>query len=419
MPPILLRYLGILSLGLTVACGGALSLSPLPSQGGPGWIELESPHFVLWAGVPAARAQKALRLLEQRRELLLGIMKPGEIRSRTLAVLLPSQEEMQVIWPDAGAFALSRDNPAFQPLVVFAADSLELTIGHELAHAISFSIVKNQPRWFSEGLASFFESSEPSEKRGTVAIGYPSRLLLQMVRVYDILPSAKLLACREMSCSKSPKFYATSWLLFSYLLGNHHERFGIYMGLLNQATSMSDLDRAWRRVFPELTPARLDLALADFISSGQIAVLQRPLPTGEHPITERPLRDADVLAVRSLLFWCARQRDATLASIDAALAAEPLQPLALMVNAFTRGTYPLEVARATAAAHPDDWRAALFLARALDGEDESINQRVCELSEDDAELCRLEPEVPEKPEEPAAPEVPAAPTAPTPPGPAR
>lgn len=184
-------------------------------------------------------------------------------------------------------------------------------------------------------------------------------------------------------------FYATSWLLFSYLLNERYDQFSRYMQYLNEHPH-GDPDEAWRAAFPGLTPAELDATLPMWIRSGGVRLPRIAVTTQEFPAVERRLVDADVLAARSMLTLRFKHDEAAARTLsEAALALDPTHLLARLVEtSITQGIEP-DDARATAAAHPDDWRAWRLVTLALNRQPEgkAAYERMCKLSDNAADGC--------------------------------
>jgi hypothetical protein len=110
----------------------------------------------------------------------------------------------------------------------------------------------------------------------------------------------------------------------------------------------------------------------------------------QFPVTERSLGDADALAARSWLrLRFTRDHAAARGDAEAALALDRTHILAWLVEAaLTRSIGPGD-ARATAAAHPDDWRALRLVELALHGtpEGDAALHRLCAMTADAAPEC--------------------------------
>ncbi len=129
--------------------------------------------------------------------------------------------------------------------------------------------------------------------------------------------------------------------------------------------------RAWAEALPQLPLDTVDGELRQWLAYGKVGVSQFDIDLVEPAVTERALTDADALAVRALL------RYGVGGDLEAALAADPTELLARLVQAST-GPIPLDAARATAAAHPDDWRAWWLVVRAAPG-DVDARDKLCGL----------------------------------------
>jgi hypothetical protein len=153
--------------------------------------------------------------------------------------------------------------------------------------------------------------------------------------------------------------------------------------------------QAWREAFPDLPPDKLDRELLDWWLAGASVRLPRiPITVRNVPVTERTLGEPDVLAVRSWLhFLFTKGTEAQLRDAEAALAMDRTNVLARLVEAATTHSITPEDARATAAAHPTDWRALRLVESALYGtpEGDAARARVCSMSANTVLECRRAP----------------------------
>src|SRR5262249_35743774 len=140
---------------------------------------------------------------------------------------------------------------------------------------------------------------------------------------------------------------------------------------------------AWRDAFPDLSPERLDAELTEWLRTGKVRVPQIDVTVREVRATVRKLGDADALAVRSWLrYRSTAENAAALHDADAALALDRTNVLARIVATTLTHAITPDDARATAAAHADDWRALRLVGRALNGTPEADQAflRMCALS---------------------------------------
>lgn len=378
--------------GLAVAGCGAV-VPKLPSEGGPQWREIQSEHFTLWTDASSSRGRKLVQEMEARRQVMARAMGGAPAKGRIFAIGLRSLREAQEFMrEEVLAMAWSRQHPAAQAGILFSTDydndEGEIVMNHELAHAISDSIVTNQPRWFAEGLACYFEMASLDESEGTVEIGVPARGRLLTVWDDVLTPVEKALKCNSAECSDE-RFYATSWAMFSYFLNRHYERFSTFQQKLNALEDADEHLALWRETFEGLSPGDIDLELKSAARSFKRP--QIPVTVEQYTVTERALSDADVLAARALAYTMqAKNGKKSLAAVEGALQLEPLHPLALMMAVAWEKPLTLEQARAATKAHPKSWRAWLLVEHVAGGtpEGDAARLRRCALAAKDGAPCR-------------------------------
>ncbi len=367
------------------------AIPALPGQGGPAWTEVTSAHFVMWTDAPSARAKDLITRMEHHRLATLKALDNHQDSAKIFVIALRDADEVGAFVPkEFAAYAMPYGNAARRPTIVLAADTGEdqeerATLTHELTHVVTFSFLPNQPPWFAEGMAEFFATAK-FYGATTVELGRPLAHTQQALRSGHMTPMADVFACHSHECMDS-KFYATSWALFAYLVNNHlHE-------LLAYVERLAVLPRGataptWAEVAPALPPELLDHAVAEWLAHGSIGTPRYEIEAATWPTTERPITDGDVLATRALLRASFdREHDPAAAqqAIDAALAADKTNVLARMVQFQVAHAVPADEARATAAAHPDDWRAWWLLGYTLQQGPEAIeaHDKLCALATGD------------------------------------
>jgi hypothetical protein len=373
---------------LLVACGPAIP--PLPSRGGPAWLEVASEHFTLWTDAEAERGRELVREMERRRQLVMTAMNHAPSRARSFVIALRDAREVAAYLPNQFlAVAWPAQNPTERPGILLAAneDDREHVVNHELTHVISFGIIKNQPHWFAEGIATYFEMADLESDKASVQIGIPREDRLEILQQFPPLSAAKLFACKDSRCMDD-RFYATSWALFSFLLDERFDQLGRYLQRLNQLQDDNQAE-AWDDLFRDLPPDQLDDKLRAWIHAGKIRSPRIEVVVHDVPAHERPLSDADVLAARSLLDFKFRGEVTAMRTLSEALQIDRKNLLARLIDTeYTHSIAP-DDARATAAAYPDDWRAWWLVAFALKGSPEGYRAmgRVCALAGTEAPEC--------------------------------
>lgn len=281
--------------------------------------------------------------------------------------------------------------------------------------AISYEVILHQPAWLAEGLATYFEIFAVGTDESSVRVGIPRWDRLARLRRGNPLPAAQLFACERQRC-KDSRFYATSWAVVSLLLARHRDQFIDYLQRLNELAhgrsatprypAVHDLpqdeqqrrvqdERAadaevWDDAFPHLAPDELDSELWQWIIDGEHVLPTIQVTMAAGPASERTLSDADVLAARAWLGWkFGQSANAVRSDTKAALALDRTSVLAQLVEAAITHAIAPGDARATAAAHPDDWRALRLVELALHGtpEGDAALDRLCAMTAGGAPEC--------------------------------
>jgi hypothetical protein len=376
-----------IAVALVVAGCARPAIPPLPSRGGPAWTELSSEHFTLWTDAPLDVARELMRQMEDLRKVVVGtafrsVGGPG----KSLVIALRDPDEVHGYLREQFAAIASppEGNAIHQGLILLPAESKRydtgITTAHELTHVISYALIHSQPRWFSEGLAQFFQTVEIDRAHGTVDLGRSLAERGGPLRVHHLVPLPVMFACKSLACADQG-FYATAWALFTYLFNTQPDRLAQLEQRLD-ALAPSNAG-AWNEVFADLPLDRLEVELRDWLRSGSHKVLHFNVTLQQHPVVERPLTDAEVLAARSVLdSQFAGRLDASDADARAALALDPTNVLAMTMAYSLHHTVQADAARAAAAAHPDDWRAWLLVTLAVPAGDEATqaHTRMCELA---------------------------------------
>lgn len=348
------------------------AIPALPSQGGPAWVEVVSPHFVIWTDSSEARGRVLAQQMEDFRRIIVGVLfSAGEPKAPpTLVLALRDAEEVGAYLPKEFVAYASSGGNLWQPAIIVAADTDDEDnhiFVHELTHAITFGVIHNQPKWFAEGIAGFFETVKPRPLADAVEIGRPLDYIAARLHTYRPTATADLIACDRDACM-GDMYYATTWATFAYLASTRTQALFQYIEHINVPrpglTARAAEREAWNEVFADLPPEKLDHELAVWLTSGKNLIIRYPFKSQPVSATARPLTDADALTARAIMRWTLAPTEAgTRAEIDAAIAADKTGLLARLMETSVLGSGSVEVARATAIAHPDDWRAWWLLGR--------------------------------------------------------
>lgn len=368
--------------GVAVGCSGASrpDSAPPTTQRAP-WRQLTSEHFTIWTDTSPARARELVPTMENLRQVVLGVSSFAQTKGKVFVIAFDTVAEVHQYVPTQFiAHAWSAQNVLRQPVIVLAGASLEdnrWIVTHELTHVITYGMLKNQPTWFAEGIATYFETARLDEKRARVDLGVPQQGRLQTLHDDGPLPIAQLFACDRPQC-EDDQFYATAWALFTYLMTEHPHELTHYMEAL-AAAQPGDPAPSWTSVVPALPPDTLDDELAMWMQSGQIRVREYNVKLRCWPVAESPITEADVLAAKGALRFLMSRDAVALPELDKSLALDPTNLVANLIE-IAAGQPPAPAHDLTAA-HPDDWRAWWLAWRAARTVDESTEAR--------AKMCAL------------------------------
>lgn len=377
------------------AVAGCATLPPCPKEGGPEWSEIRSEHFLVRTDLAAPDAVELTRELEEMRTVILAVgwsgapTPPGLVH---VVAVRSARELSAIVPPGAGGAWVKR--PPFAPTLLIADISGPLgrgAIAHEITHDLAHRFLPIEPPWYSEGVATFFETLQYDRSKHEATIGMPPSVRFAALRRDGLDRSEKLLGTRTLT--DDPRAVATfedqSWLLFHYLVDHRAADLARLQDLLRQLTPW---DRAFAEAFPDLPPKRLDAELAEYLRSLGFAVGTRTIQIDVGAIQTRALTDAEVHALRGYLFATVmRTQDRADREIDEALGQEPSNVEALADAFYFRGA-SADVKRAFAdraiAAHPASWLAAVSYADAVGPRGPGLK----------AALLRALPEAPAEPQ---------------------
>jgi tetratricopeptide (TPR) repeat protein len=382
---------------LAAALAGCATGAPAfrcPARGGPEWRVFYAEHFVVATDLDEADAGALVAELELMRTAVASSMftERHEPPVRAQVVAFRDRRTFEELAPAGAAayYALGRSEPKIVLPGTLGAEQRRV-LAHEMAHHVAAYVLLRQPRWLSEGLATWAETlGAAGGGRRMVLGGVPQghRPLSRPRRV----PAAQLLAWEaDVPPGRLGDFYDAAWLLVHYLSSQYPQALRDLERRLNGA---EDPEVAFREAFPQWDPRRpgaldaLDRELDDWARLGRF----EPRPVKAEAtvrVSERPLPPAEVHAIRLLLWGGRSERDeeAWRREVEEALAEDPAHPVVLRVLAAHDGRDPLPLARAAVAAHPMDARAWTFLGHSLplrSPERVPALQRAAELAPDDA-----------------------------------
>lgn len=350
-----------------------------PDEGGASWREVNSPHFRISTDLGDRVARLTAVELEQLYAALLlawgdKVDPPGQVE----VIVLRSDVEMDEFTLGAALEAFL-DSSGRAPLMVMAGEgefllqhpeSLEVQ-AHELTHHISRSIMVRQPRWLSEGLATYLQSVHFSSlhRKATFSrfhpqyslyVRYHTRLSLKQLWAWDKRPYAV--------AGETEPYYATSWLWVMYLMDKQPARFRDFEERLSRA---EEPHQAWEAAFGDVPHLEEDFQKYEPRKEDSLTV---ELPRINPELQVQDLDCAEVHTLRARLFLRSpgrRHLDGRIRlaqqEVEQALRDDPANVSAVELQAsFTpEPEKRLAMARALVQARPESGAAWSLLGQAL------------------------------------------------------
>jgi Flp pilus assembly protein TadD len=369
---------------LLLAAFGLLVLTPVASAADAktDWMEVKTKHVTVKTDLGRKDAVRAAVLAEQTRAALLAAAWPGSRldQDRIELVVFSNHQEFERYFGD---FVADKVVLGDYPPTVFlfgAPDRWERRVTLEeqatvsvlkeaLAQHLSTFFYRRQPRWFSIGLAEFLETLRIAEDGRTAILGTPNLQAMNEAATHRSVTVADALA---WGTTLNPTDEGTlvglrglSWLMVQWMVNTHLPEFVRFQKLL--VTGL-DPAKAWKVVFPTLTPGDLDQELNHFLRYGSQGVASVSIPDSDAVTfdSERALGSAEVHALRAEAALAAGHAKDAQAELSAALADDPTNVAALRRQMpLVKSSERVALARRATAAHPDDGLAWVMLGDAL------------------------------------------------------
>jgi tetratricopeptide (TPR) repeat protein len=369
-----------------------LASMTLAAESKTGWSEVKSPHVTVKTDLGLDAAERAAVLAEKTRSQLLAAAWGG--------AKLPQERIELVVFADHqdfehyfGDFVAHKVGVGDYPPTVFlygaperwekrsSAELQETTSVLKLAlaqHLASF-FFRRQPRWFSVGLAEFFETLRVSDDgtRATMAAINPQAMgnyvTHRAVTVAEALAWGSTLNPHDEPTLLG--LHGLSWLMVQWMYNTHQPEFVRFQKLL---VSGMDPTKAWNLVLPKEVTDNIDRELNHFAQYGPFGMATVALPEGDFTFdSERPMTSAEVHVIRAEAALAAERPKEVQTELSAALADDPGNVAALRRQmALVKPEERLALARRATAAHPNDGLAWLILGDALKEGAETSDERM-------------------------------------------
>jgi len=341
---------------------------------------MTSEHFIVDTDLDPSEAAKVVRDLENMRKVMVEVVFGGEREATAkVRVLALRSDEFGHFANEAAGIFLNR--VLFQPLLVtspggdwdtFTADIRK----HELAHYVTSLYVDTslQPRWFAEGLATYLETVRYDEKTGAVEVGrHPPDFQYLKYSKHAFLDELWDWDRAEPYDSMQACLYQTSWGILHYLIDERPDDLRDFERALANG---DDRKRAWEQMFPDLDQHGLSEVLGKYLHRANFRVTKATVTPAAFSMQTSPLGEADVLALRGMLYMALQPKSRRSAdeskrlaqkNVAESLAIEPSSFWAHQVNYFYFDKLPdsVDLARRATAAQKDNWLAWYWYADVL------------------------------------------------------
>ena len=395
-----------------VLLAGCVSFPRARDEGGPQWIQVETPHFRLATDMDAQTAEEVAGMLEGwwqamtlvvAREQGLGHGDGGRQGAPEpfLAIGLRSKSEREGVHYDfSGIFMAFQIAPPAISIGDVSDDYGRQTVRHELAHAFLHARLPRIPRWLNEGMAVYLQMSDIDERSHAVTWGVRNISDTRLYREAGTSITIERLLSPEgwSGFGYGPReFYAG---LLVHMLVNHHP--GELDCYLRKLETDIDLDAAFTSCFASRAkwPSELD----DYAYSTFNTRTAPFEPPALHPRTTT-LSDAETHAVLAILDlmaapaaiprYRAEHEQRARANIRRALELDPNQLRAGLLHLEEPDLAPRSFADLSAAlvrSHPAEWRVwvARTWAEGISGaEEQQAAEQAFHLAPDETQVLHL------------------------------
>jgi hypothetical protein len=406
-----------LALAALLGCAACASKRPVarpasaaydPLGGSANWAEFRTAHFILDTDAPDDQIGLMLTQLEKLRagdlQVLAGgdVELPGHIRVFAPTSLPGIFSEVARDWSEIFYTRGPYSEPVLLAPVSWFLEEPE-AVAHELAHAVSYYLFPEQPRWFAEGISQFVQTlaskggeslivSRDSQVRhasfppASVG-GLPEGFILFSSDLG--MPGADLINWQGEDETESYRMF--SWLLYHWLWNTRGQALTAFQ---KQLANGDDPRKVWLANFPDLDPSNaeqmeaLDAELFAYRREGKF-VMARIEANFEYKAEYQPISPAEVR------LWLLRLRQekpqkkeerlqVRRRELAKAHAEDPTNPWVQLQQASFEGKFTPETARAAAQGAPEDFRGwyALSVAAADAAEKEEAARKAVELGKE-------------------------------------
>lgn len=354
---------------VSVECGG---LPPVGSTDSPEWVKVVTEHFVVYSDESSEDTVRNAIYLERMLAsyLRFGWESEGRPSGSVVVVIFDNTDHYRefATYGYAGHYITEI---LFEPMAItsqgFRRDMFR-TLNHELTYFIQDIAIGNRPAWYTEGLATYFETAR-FDGEGRFVVGEVPRGRFNELKRYGLMPLSQLMS--EETLPTTLGFYANAWLLVHYLMSERSDSFQRYQHYLMEG---ADFREALSEILEKKSLESLQLDLRAYGEDGKFASFRHSVPDITVETRVYSLNDADIYALRAALYLtclkCAtssEQREKVRFNVRMALTKDPYHVAATILRRTMDESSLgfLTEARTLTKHHSDDWRSWVYLFHAL------------------------------------------------------
>lgn len=228
---------------LALAVGGCANLRlECRAHHGDPVLAVRSDHFRIVSDLPEPALVKEAGRLELLWDTFAAYFR-GQVDAAAIPVVVVNDvDKIAEFWPEHSGF-MTRRGP---DVLLVGAPSRKKHHGsnaHEMAHLVSTFFVRRQPRWLSEGLATYFEDATFVDD-GMVTMGRWNDWRAQGAHTLGVLDLRALAAWEVTDAQSEERLYASAWAYVHYLSNHEELRLLRFFEELNGARPLDEVVRA-------------------------------------------------------------------------------------------------------------------------------------------------------------------------------
>ena len=193
--------------GILATITAGLALAGFPAEL-DGWVEVQSPHFVVVSDVGAKQAQAVAAEFDQLRNVFRAALPQARLDPRrpiiivaikdqnTLRAWLPGFWETEGRAKPSGIFAPGEEKH-YAVIQLTAGQGLRHNLYHEYIHLLNRLNFRRLPLWLNEGFAEFYANT--TIRDGEAEFGRPDEAHLRLLEQRRMLPLGALFSVDHTS----------------------------------------------------------------------------------------------------------------------------------------------------------------------------------------------------------------------------